>query len=116
MQQLKELMGDGSKDYSTVELDQESEGRIKSSQLLPNDFVDSSKEGRLFMFGTNSNNLLFGKGRIVTIVTSTLTTVSVKSCAAASQFIATTACRRRRRDATNQIRQQDDVSPSQVQP
>jgi hypothetical protein len=102
-------------------LNQDVQGRTRF-QLLQNNAAN--KEGRLFFSGINNNNLLYGKGRLITVVTSTLTTVSVISCAAASQFIATTACRRRRNaQVFDQLQKQlgddrmmvDYFSPTQVQ-
>jgi hypothetical protein len=85
--------------------------------------VVDDKDARFFFLSSSYNFLsLFRTSTsttyIFTTVTSTLTSASIKTCAASSQFISTTACRRRRYleeiDAVKQDR--IAVSPTQVLP
>ena len=75
-----------------------------------------NKEARLF-FLSNMLNLLRTSTSttiIISTVTSTITSAEVKTCAGAAQFIATTACRRRR--SVDDLADAALVAPSQVQP
>ena len=76
----------------------------------------NNKEARLF-FLSNMLNLLRTSTSttiIISTVTSTITSAEVKTCAGSAQFIATTACRRRR--SVDDLADAALVAPSQVQP
>jgi hypothetical protein len=111
------------------------QGRSQMYQLgSKNKIIDSKhqQDGRLFFPGYstktyNNFNLLslfrtsISTTTVLSTVTSTLTSVTVKTCASAAQFISQTACRRRRyakifKELMNDRPDAVIVSPSQVQP
>jgi len=123
-----EVDEDNSNDYSS-DWNEEVQGRVRVPfRVLKNQVVPVDKEGRFFFFSNsnslNSFNLLSflrtstSTTTILATVTSTLTSASVLTCAAASQFIATTACRRRRYAEIIDTIQEDPatiISPSKVE-
>lgn len=118
---------DNSDDYlSSSNWNGEIEGRAPFRVLQNKVALD--KEGRFFFFA-NSNSNSFSNYNLLSLlrtststttilatVTSTLTSATVISCASAAQFIATTACRRRRYAAEMIDSIQEDPSPSIISP
>jgi len=110
---------DGIDDYSSdYNLNEEVQGRTPVfgfNKKVVNDYKDSR-----FLFG---NNNLLNFLRMMSIVTntvlvtttSTITSATVKTCADASQFSATTACRRRR-SVIDDFMADALVAPSPVEP
>ena len=114
-------MEDGSDDYSSdaADFDIQSEdvqGRVPF-QGLKNRIVANNNDGR-FLFGSyNFFSLLrtsTSTATVLTTVTSTITSATVKTCAGSAQFIATTACRRRR--SVEDFAAAAIVAPSPVEP
>ena len=112
---------DGSDDYlpdDSSNWNEDIQGRAPALLGLNNkNSVANDKDGR-FLFG-NNNFLNFlrmsiATKTILTTVTSTITSATVKTCAGAAQFSATTACRRRR--SVDDLADVAMVAPSQVEP
>lgn len=109
---------DSDVDYSSDDyiFNEQALGRAPVQGLKTKPVVDNNKEARLFfnmlnIFGTSTTTKI-----IISTVTSTLTSATVKTCAGSAQFIggtAATACRRRR--SVDEITDAAIVAPSQVQ-
>lgn len=108
--------------------DEQSQGRIPF-QGLKNKIALDDKDARLFFLSSSYNFLsLFRTSTSTTFifstVTSTLTSATIRTCAAAAQFIggaAAPACRRRRYLEIDALQQHQDhiavdVNPTQVLP
>jgi len=120
-QQDDEVDEDNSSGYSS-DWNEEVQSRVRVPlRVLKHQVVPVDKEGRFFFNSLNLLSLLRTSTSTTTIlatVTSTLTSASVLTCAASSQFIATTACRRRRYAEIIDAIQADPtaiISPSKVE-